>query len=560
MSALRPLLFLTFRSAFNSIRRGLTTPRRLVGTIVLLGYYFFFFMRPALSGPSSLPGNVVGKMTLPPLEVIDGLVFGVMTFLSIFMLLGVTTANMNYKPADVDILFPTPISPKVVLMFRMVRDYLIVLIVPIAITLIGIRPAKLGWEAVFKDMPQYGGLTLRFMMLSWLLIALGWISISYAVSLYVNRSDQDSTRNRRILGWSVSALLIGIVAYISLNIRGITSAQELLAFSRDPILRVFFFMATFATEFTISPFSQNMIQNAAIGLGGLVAVPVIGISMAMRQVGWLYDQAAVRAVAVQSQIEVRKSGDMASMAAHAAREGKRHLRLDYLQRVRWRGPMALVWKEMILQPRTMLWMTLGLTAIGVFMTVMPVLAPDEDDKIPLGLMFLIMQGVSVFTLAMAMTQTGYVEVMRRVDLQKPLPFSPAFIVGFEILSKSILAFIPAFIGAIIVLCFRVHLWPYILAALVAAPALSVLMCSAVFLVMMLFPDADDNSQRQFRAMMAMLAVIIVGVFPLAAFAGAVALQMPPVVGGLAFAVVAIGLSLLLTAISSQLYASFNPSE
>lgn len=560
MNALRPLLYLTFRSFLNGIRRGLTTPRRLIGTIVLLGYYFFFFMRPSLGASSRIPSDVAGRLTLPPLEVIDGLVFGVMTFLSVFMLLGVTTANMNYKPADVDILFPTPIPPRIVLLFRMVRDYLIIIIIPIFITLIGIKPAKIGWETVFRDMPQYGGLTLRFMMLSWLLIALGWISISYAVSLYVNRSDRNSTRNRRIMGWTVSTLLIGIVAYISFHIRGVESPTELLAFSRDPILRVFFFMATFATEFTLSPFSETMARNMIIGLGGLMVVPVVGIILALKQVEWLYDQAAVKAVATQSATNMRKAGDMSGIAAEAARAGKRHLKLDFLQRVRWHGPMALIWKELVLQPRTMLWMSVGFTIMGVMMTVMPVVFPDTDEKAPLGYVMLIMQGITVFTVSMAMSQTGYVEVLRRVDLQKPLPFKPSTTVWCEVLSKALLSFIPAAIGALILLVLRPHLWAYIFAAFIATPSLAVLMCASVFLVMMLFPDVDDNSQRQFRGMMAMLAVIITGVFPLGAFIAMAALHVPPYLGAAVFAVISLGIATFVTWISGQLYASFNPSE
>jgi len=512
-----------------------------------------------MGNSARLPAEVTGRLSLPPLEVIDALVFGVMTFLSIFMLLGITTANMNYKPADVDILFPTPIPKRTVLLFRMFRDYLIVIFVPIVITLIGIRPAKMGWEAIFRDMPQYGGLTLRFMTLSWLLIALGWISISYAVSLYINRSDQDSNRNRRYFGWGITLALVLVITYISFQIRGIDSAAGLIALSRDPVLRGFFFMATFATEFTLSPFTQTMARDMIIGLGGLLIVPVVGIMLSLRQVDWLYDQAAVRAVAAQSANEMRRSGDMSAIAAHAARQGKSHMRLDFLQGVKWQGPLALIWKELLLQPRTMLWLSIGMSVMGIFMTVMPVLFPDKE-AIPLGVVLLMMQGITCFTISMAMTQTGYVEVLRRVDLQKPLPFTPSSIVWFEVLSKALLTAIPMVIGALIVLAFRLFLWPFVLAAIVAGPALAMLMCASVFLVMMLFPDVDDNSQRQFRAMMAMLAVVIACLFPLGTFVGLYALGVSPLLAALAFAGFCYGLVFVINLLSAQLYATFNPSE
>ncbi len=561
MNGLKPLLYLTYRSLFNSVKRGLTTPRRLIATVFLLGYYFLVFMRPAMNGPSRLPSSAVGQLALPPLDVIQALVFGVMVFLSIFMLLGVTSANLNYRPADVDVLFPTPVSPRVVMFFRLFRDYLFVVFLPLILTIIGIKPAQMGWEAIFRNMPQYGGLTLRFMFVSWLLIALGWISLTYAISLYVNRSDQDSTRNRRILGWSVSAALIAMIAYIAFNLRDIHTGAQLIAFTRDPLLRVFFFSATFATEFTLAPFSQTMGQNLAIGLGGLIIVPIIGIGMMLRQIDWLYDQAAVRALTVQSANDMRRAGDLTGMAAQAARDRKgRFLKLKFFQNSKWTGAYALLWKELLLIPRTMLPMLVGLTVMGVAMSVMPVLFPDDDVDMAPGLALMAFQALVVMTVSLAISQTGFIEVLRRVDLQKPLPFSGTKIVWFEVASKSLVACLPAAIGAMGVLALRPLLWPFVVGSLIASPFFSLLMSSAVFLVTMIFPDLEDVSQRQFRGLMILLAIVITAAPPAIVLVGLIALRVPPYLAALAGATVCAAISFLLTSISGRLYAGFNPSE
>lgn len=562
MNGLKPLLFLTTRSLFNSVKRGLTTPRRLIATVFLLGYYFMVFMRPALQNPGRIPRGAVGQLTLPPVDVIQALVFGVMVFLSIFMLLGVTSANLNYKPADVDVLFPTPVSPKLVMFFRLFRDYLFVVLLPLVFAVLGIRGAQMGWEAIFRDMPQYGGLTLRFMFVSWLLIALGWISLTYAISLYVNRSDHDSTRNRRILGWSVSLALIGMIGYIAYHMREVHTAAELVAFTRDPLLRVFFFSATFATEFTLAPFTREaMWQHLAIGLGGLVIVPIIGVGMMLRQIDWLYDQAAVRALTVQSANDMRRSGDLTGIAAQAAREGKgKFLRLKAFQNARMSGIYALVWKELLLIPRTMLPMLIGLSFMGVAMSLSSVMFPDKDMDLTPGLALMAFQAMVVMTVSLAISQTGFIEVLKRVDLQKPLPFSPSKIVAMEVVSKALVACLPAVVGALLVLAFKPFLWTYVLGSIIATPFFSVLMSSAVFLVTMIFPDLEDHSQRQFRGLMVLLAIVIVAAFPSAALIGLLVLKVAPYLAALAGAVICLGISFLTISFSGSLYSGFNPSE
>src|SRR5205807_863901 len=136
MKPLKPLLFLTVRSTVNGVVRALTTPRRLISLIIFIGYYFFVFMRPAMvsGAPVSAPDHPM--FNFPALDVIEGFVFAIFAIISFFLSFGVLNMQSGFKPADVDVLFSTPISPKLVLAFRICRDYLITLLFPFLLVLL----------------------------------------------------------------------------------------------------------------------------------------------------------------------------------------------------------------------------------------------------------------------------------------------------------------------------------------------------------------------------------------------------------------------------------------
>lgn len=565
MNPARPLLFLTFRTVFNGLKRALTTPRRLISLLVFLGYYFLIFIRPALS--SNRPGMKLPPGTtqfdFPPLQVIDALSFGLFAVMSLFLLMGALSANATFKPADVDILFSTPISPRVVLTFRMVRDYLITLLIPLAIAIFGLQPARLGWEAVFRNMPnpEYSGMTLRFIVISWLLMSLCWVMLNYALSLWVNRNDAAADRRKLIAGWTLGTVVVLVFAYIGYRFWQVHSPADAMAIAADPILRVVFFTATFANQMTLAPFTPGGPLTGMLGAAGLLAVIALGYWLALRQVGWMYDQAAVRAAAVRSATEFQRSGDMAALMAQRVREGKvKTPRMAFVGKLRMTKWRALIWKEMILQPRTTLAMIVMFVLIGVLMSVMATF-PDSrrPNQVP-GYVFLAMQGMVVFMISMAISQTGFIEVLRRVDLQKPLPFPSWVTVASEVGSKTMVTVLATLAGSLAVLPIKPGLWPFVLGAVVGMPGFAFLLSACVFFVTMLFPDVDDPSQRSLRGLLMMLAVVVCGAFPATAVIGLLVVGAHPVLATLVGALIAFGIGLALAGVSARLYESFNPQD
>ena len=127
---------------------------------------------------------------------------------------------------------------------------------------------------------------------------------------------------------------------------------------------------------------------------------------------------------------------MGAMAEMARRGKIKAGRQTWVHKLKMQGPWALLWKEFFLQTRGMIGLLLMLGLMGLAFCLMPAFAPTRDKDMSIGGFFFMMQAVSLFMMTLAISQTGFVEVLKRVDLQKPLPFSPPVIVFFEIVSKS----------------------------------------------------------------------------------------------------------------------------
>jgi len=558
---LKPLIFLLVRSFVNGIKRAVSSPRRLIGLIFFLGYYALIF-RPAWSGRSSRSPDGLGQLEFPAVAMIDAIIFGLfvaVTLLSVFSVFGY---RGGFKAADVDVLFPTPVSPKVVLGFRLVRDYLFTLVIPLIFWIVVPRAGTL-WTSMFREVPNpnSAGLVGRAGMVSYLLLASAWVSVGYAVSLYFNRPDEATERKRRWVGWGMFGFFVGVLAWIGFRIYQFTSAGELIDLAGHPFLRVVFFLATGATLLTTAPLHGSWTE--AVGGGAiLIGTIVLGVVLAMRQADWMYEEAAMRADGQNQARELQKKGDAYGLLAEMARQGKVRVRKrSWIHQVRWRGPAALLWKEYLLQLRTtksvvvvFLFMAVGLS---VLVALMPTRSrPMFSTAVP----FFVVQGTLVFVSIASIAQSGFLELLRRVDLQKPLPFRPSTIVFFEVAAKSALPSLTAWAGCVAFLIAAPTQWQTAVAAAVILPAATVMLSAVYALTFVLFPDVDDPTQRGFRGLIQMLGLAICSTPPIALFVGLAALGIPHPLAALPVA----GMNLLIagaaSVIAGHFYASFNPSE
>lgn len=546
----------------NGVRRALTSPRRLLGLLFIVAYYFLFFIRPAL-GRNAPPPNPGVQLDFPPLDLVEAVLFGVFSALSLLLALGIFAYRGGFKPADVDVLFPTPISPKTVLVFRIVREYLGTLILPLFLVLVAFRPVATGWRQLFRNVPnpETAGLVGRAMSVSWILMALTWVAIAYAASLFVNRSDLQSDRNRRVLVWGTVGLFLVVAAYATWGLTRAASVREAIAFSHDPLLRGVFFTATCATAITMAPIQGDWVP-AWIALGVLLGVMAVSLRVAFSQVGWMYDQAAARAFQQSESRTLGRRGDLMAIAANRAREGKIKVRKGgWWQRRRWRGAPALIWKEMLVQGRGG---TRSLIVLGFVMgavALMPVFVGGQRELDRAGPVFsLSMLALGLLNVSMTASITGVMEMLRRVDVVKAMPFAPWRVVTFEVFAQSLYGIAVVWIPCFVLLALKPAWWSVLAGACVLSLGLSFLICSAVATVSLLFPDEDDATQTQFRRLMMLLGIVIACAPPVGAFIGLGALGVPWWLAALPALALAAGIAAAIVLFASGLYAGFNPSE
>jgi len=252
-----------------------------------------------------------------------------------------------------------------------------------------------------------------------------------------------------------------------------------------------------------------------------------------------------------------------ALVAERARSGKmKQKRRTWVHRLRMRGPLALLWKEIFLQPRSMMALLIIFAVAAIGFSLMPAMMRFKDDaaSVSTGYIFLLMQGMVVLMVASGVAQTGSIETLRRVDLLKAMPFPPSVIIFAEVVSKVLLPIVCCWFGGLVAGILQPELWPFVLASAVFAPFLAVLFSSSVYLVTILFPDVEDHTQKQFRGLMTLLAFAISGFIPVVALGGLLFLRLSPPLAALLASVPALGIAALIAGFTGQMYATYNPSE
>jgi len=563
---MKPIVFLTIRSFVNSVRRSVTSPKRLIGLIFFLGYYLLMLrpmMRVGAKGDELTLPRSVGQIQFPPMAVVEAIVFAIFALITFLMFLGIFGYKGVFKPADVETLFPTPVSPKIVLSFRLIRDYLVTLIVPLVLAVFFFRPAQQGWAHLFRDVPNpaSAGYTFRFMTIAWLLTSVAWVAIAYAVSIYFHQPEERFERYRKVFNWTGSLTVLVVCALLLRLVVSTPTAQSWLDIAENPWLRGVLFMATAATKFAVVPLTGNWSAGFG-GLAVLLGTITVSLLLALKQADRVYEQAAQRANTLTESKSLQSSGDFYGMLAKLAREGKIKTRKQgWIHRVRLAGPSALLWKEYILQFRAARASVAFFFLFGLMVSVLPILAIQNESGAGKGPFMLIMQALAVFMATMFMAQANMVETIRRVDLQKPLPFSATTISAIEILGKSFIGILIVPCGAIAGMLIKPQFWQELIASLLMLPTLAFLLSAVSYVLVLLMPDVDDPTQRGFRGLVNMLGIaVLVAPSVLLYLLLHLVFNVAPPLAAIPVTLINVVIGALISMFAGKLYDNFNPSE
>lgn len=559
--SVRPLMYLFVRSFVNGVKRSVGSPRRLISLLFFTAYWAWLLLRPVLMPDKASPVFEPGApIALPGTDVIDAVVFGIFGALSILFLSSVLAYKGTFRPADVDVLFPTPADPKVVLVFRLFRDYVTTLLLPLLLAIFGGNSTYRSLKPLLAAYPREAALVGKASTIAWLMMSLAWVCVGYGMTLFVNRSDLQSDRNKKWIGWTITALIAFMGLYVAIALRRDFSTETAKRLCLDPVLRLLNLPAAAATEMVMGPLRGDLRLMYAGGFG-LIALAAGGLAAAMSQVGFMYDQASAKGFGNIEMRQLQRSGDVFGVMAVQAREGK--LKVGRVSRwlgaMRVRGGAALVWKELMLQLRGAVFQNVAFLIMTLFLSWMPIWASRRQlDSV--GYLYLSMQAVCAFLLGFAASQVAFIEMLRRVDLQKPLPFTPSATVFWETVARIIPAIIGSSIACLGVLVLRASMWPFAVAGLFITPSLTLVITSVTLMVSVLFPDFDDPTQRGFRSLMQMLGVVLVLVPGIGIAIGMFMLKLNPLIVSIPVLVINGAITIALCTVAGRLYADFNPSE
>ncbi|MBL8059671.1 MAG: hypothetical protein JNK63_03020 [Chthonomonas sp.] len=558
---MHPLLWLSWRQTVNGLKRALTSPRRLIGVLFIVGYYLMIF-RPFRAAGSAGRGFTTPFLNVPPIQVLDGVFFAIFGAMSLLYLLTLTGYRGGHHPADIDVLFSTPISPKHVLAFRMIRDSMMGLLLPLVMVLFTWRSTTGAWAQLSRDIdPLAASNSLRLVTVSYCLMGMGWVALGYAVSLFCNRPGLHYDRMRRMIGWTLSALIIGTgYAFYSLLVRDL-EGKGIIATLNNPWLRAVLFLPDAAVRLTLGPITGNT-WAALGGLLTLLGFIAVCVALAMSQAGWLFEIAAQRVSQTVQTARFARSGDTYAMTAQRARSGKTRVRQwGFLNRLVVTGPLALVWKDSVNCLRGFSFVLFLIPAVGITLNALIANAPAEDNGPGKGVIAVMIISLMSFTNTSMAASSGFVDMLNRVDMLKPLPYSPGKTMFFEVLGKALPGILTSIIIALGSLFFMSKEWDHLMSGALLGVGVATVISVCIGLATVLFPDIEDPSQRGLRGLVQLLVFVIFAVPPIGIYLSLLfAAKWPPVAAAAPSFGVGIGLAIVGANIAGHLFASFNPNE
>ncbi len=561
---MRALVFLYVRSLVNGVKRAFSSPTRTIGVLFFIVTQLWWLPRMMFGqgAMESIPFEGP-RLDFPPIYVIDGVVFAGFSAVTFVFALNLFGYRGGFRAADVDVLFPTPVDPRTVLILRVLRDIWVTLIMPLFLAVVFWRPAKMGWTAVFESVPhpETANTVFRVAAIAYFLSAIAWVWIGYALSLVFSKPDDRVERWRVALTWGVVGAFLALGAAVYFRVLGTEFPDGLLQVSHAGDIRAVFFMATAATTLTTAPLTGSFLQ-ALVGGGALVGVGAVAVWLALSNTEWMYEQAALRAAVSENSRLMRRTGDMYGLYAKQAESGKiKAGRPGLLSRWTVRGPMAILWKEALTVKRTgmptqVLFICLS---IGMAMLVSSMHRPGIGGTFQ-GSFLLAMQAILLLGPTMGYAQAGFIESLRRVDLLKPLPFTAQGTVFVEVVSKGLGGWISVAFGLVTAAILRPYLLPFSVAGLLMFPAFTVALSAVSLLLVLLLPDVDDPTQRGFRGLATMLGMLACTAPPIGLFILLVWVGVPIAVAALPTSALMLGLGWLATWFAGKVYEDFNPSE
>lgn len=570
---MQPLLFLTIRQIVNGFGRALRSPQRLLGVVLALAFWIWIPIRSIWGARSAreIQGltQVEELARTMPLDRVVGVCAALFLGLNVLLLGGLTMRTAVSSTADVDVLFPTPVSLRLVLGLRMLRDSFGWYLMPV-LGLLFSGPVLFAFQSGLQA-NKGAAITLStqlFFLCFWIVSGI-FTALGYGLGLRLSQSSERAERERRLWNWAAALVGLGVLTYLGLEGYRTGDFWAVTDAVQRPYIMGLFPVTYLATQFSMAPVTGQWGLGLA-SFGALLALVVLSVRFALSQSRFYPESAALRAAALGEVMEAQKSGNMTSLVALQARQGKfKAGRSGWFTGWRAQGATALLWRDAVLAVRLRRW-AMGLIPIGILgiqAAMFWYLGREFGAGSSVRGSQALQMSVVITTLVIptffgfSMFSMVFVDFMKRIDVVKAFPFPPMRVVLFEILGKVLPMALGLLLAGVVGTVLFHRAGGLFVGTSILCAAVVVLSGAIGLLTMLLFPDIEDAAQRPIRGLVSIFAFMLVAAIVATPYGLLVGFaRLHPVVSVLpSLGLAAIGVWLTVF-FASKLYATFNPRE
>ncbi len=391
---MRAITLLTWWRIRNSLRTTMSDPRKLFGVIVLilwLGASLFLFNFASSKGShGATPGDPVGDPLL--IQCLAKISFIVLAFVTLDI--NLSEYVLAYKMPDLDYLFPSPISRKVVIAAR----------IP-AMVLMTALSSGFGMFILRVLLTPLGMPDLRMDLST-------WAALFCAVGVYKNIGTSISLRvpeRKRLRGGFgiICVVLIGLFAllYFRGGLAGLQSGIQ------NPILRAIFYPFVLASDTLAGP-RPTLIPLGCFGLWLVSFVPLFTTNANF------YEQSLVSSEQLAVMRTAAKGG-WSGLAASKAAKSKKVRTRSYTIPPFGKGAGAIFWAHLCAAAKRSTVNFIIPPVVGVLTGLMGVFFTDSADGLAATVIFIPVMYASMFFLNAGKSACD--SAMRRREIIGPLP-------------------------------------------------------------------------------------------------------------------------------------------
>ncbi|GIV04490.1 MAG: hypothetical protein KatS3mg016_0065 [Fimbriimonadales bacterium] len=572
---LRVLLFQTLRVFVNSLRRAFGNPVRAVLTLLVISFVLCGW-GGAILGAMIEPAR--GKAPTPelPPEALMARLLGVILIIHWFYVV-FTVIPSVFRPAqilvqesDVHYLFTTPLKP--LTLFRgliLIRGLLgaLFFMLLLVIYLLMFSGANLRMMAMAQQ-PAVGAWALLIYPMLYLMV----FTTALLGSIALEAMEISGRSRRQQWAWGLILWAVACVATVGgrMWVMRTQIADQgfgtLVGQAVDWLPAYLLLLPVRALADAALVLYNGFTPALGFGFVFWLTGVLLGNLALIRYQDRLYEVGALLARRGTQARARQRDPFRAYIERKAESASRKPLRtLRWLERWTPRGVWALLWRDMLITWRASGWgnlLTLAIIGVApiVLMGLVKVSAnPERDLRVVLRVLYSVAQATVVFFVAIG-AYYSMTDMLRRVEWQKPLPFSPRAVVAVESLPTVIFFALAQLLTVLLASGLFPQDWRFWLSASLVAISWCVVLQMAMLWIALVNPDPTDYTQRLLTGVLMVPALFFSGAPGLGIWILGIALQWNLLLAaGFAFAA-NLFVGLILTAVNSALYENFSPVE